>query len=87
MTENFPDELYQMQSKHAKGTKRRANITLEVEGEKRFKTYFNVREYANSKKKTIYFSYSNDILNQLKTFVIKNFYTKRQSPKLLLLNF
>ena len=34
MIENFPDQLYQLESKLAKGAKLHANITLELEGEK-----------------------------------------------------
>ena len=34
MIENLQDELYQLENKQAKGAKLRANIRLEVEGEK-----------------------------------------------------
>ena len=34
MIKNIPDQLYQLESKHAKGAKLHANITLELEGEK-----------------------------------------------------
>ena len=42
-TENLPDELYQLESEHAKGAELHKNIILEFEGEKRFKTYFIVQ--------------------------------------------
>ena len=41
---NFPNELYQLESKHAKGLKLNANIILELEGKKYCKTYFNILE-------------------------------------------
>ena len=46
----MPDELYQLESEHAKGAKLPVNIILELEGEKCSKTYFNVleKQYAKS---------------------------------------
>ena len=51
MIKNLPDEIYQLESEHAKGDKRHTNTILELEGEKSFKTYFNVleRQYGKSK--------------------------------------
>ena len=50
MNENFPHELYQLESEFAKGARLNANIILELEGKKHSKTYFNVleRQYAKS---------------------------------------
>ena len=50
MTENLPDELYQLDSEHAKGAKLCINIMLELKVEKSCKTCFNVleRQYAKS---------------------------------------
>ena len=50
MTENLPDELYQLDSEHAKGAKLCVNIMLELKVEKSCKTCFNVleRQYAKS---------------------------------------
>ena len=42
MIENLPDELYQLESEHEKGSKLHRNIILELEDEKYSKIYFNV---------------------------------------------
>ena len=64
-----------------------ANITLEFEGEKCFKTYFNVleRQYTKSlnftdDKKTNYSSNTNDILESAKNFYEKIYTKAKQSP-------
>ena len=49
MIKNLPDELYQLESKHAKGAKLRANIRWELQDKKCSKTYFNILERQNIK--------------------------------------
>ena len=44
MIENLQYELYQLESKHAKGVKRRANIKWEPEGKKCPKMFLKVLE-------------------------------------------
>ena len=40
MIENFQDQFYQLENKQAKGAKRCANITWELDGEKYLKNIF-----------------------------------------------
>ena len=44
MIESLPDELNQFESEYAKGAKLHANIILELERDKCYKTYVNVLE-------------------------------------------
>ena len=49
MIKDLSDELYQLESKHAKCTKLLATIILELEGDKCSKTCFNVLDGQYSK--------------------------------------
>ena len=60
MIENLQDELYQLENKQAKGTKLRANIRWELEGEKCSKTFFKVLERQNMQNQTISELYNDD---------------------------
>ena len=82
----MPDELYQLESEHAKGAKLRGNIILKLQDEKRSKTYFSVLKikpyseldtYDNKK----YFNKPNDIVKSGKNLYEK-LSTKRQPPEL-----
>ena len=53
MIENLQDELYQLESKQAKGTKLRANIRQELEGEKCSNIFFKVLEGQSLQSQTI----------------------------------
>ena len=44
MIEKLLDQRYLLANVHAKGAKPHADIILELEGKKRFKTYFKVLE-------------------------------------------
>ena len=53
MINNLEDELYTLETKQGTGTKIRANIKWDVEGEKCSKSFFNVRERQNMQYQTI----------------------------------
>ena len=60
MIENLQDELYQLENKQAKGTKLRANIRWELEGEKCSKTFFKVLKRQNMQNQAISELYTDD---------------------------
>ena len=86
MIENFPDELYQLQSVYEKDAKLHANIMLELEGEKCSKIISmylkdNMQNQKTSElytddKKTKYSSSPNDNLKSAQNFYEK-LYMKR----------
>ena len=95
MIENLQDELYQLENKQAKGTKLRANIRWELEGEKCSKTFFKVLKRQNMQNQAISELYTDDNESKYssspkdispKTFYEK-LYTKAATFWLLLLNF
>ena len=50
MIENVQDELYQLENKQPNGVKLRANMRLELEGEKYSKTFLKGLERQNLQK-------------------------------------
>lgn len=59
MTGNLPDELYPLESEHAKEARLCANIIFELEGQKCSKTYFTLLE-KHYKNQTITELYTGD---------------------------
>ena len=89
----MPDELYQLESEHAKGAKLRANIILKAKNASKLISMY-LKD--NLENQTISELYSDDKKKNILASVVtrksakgfyKNFYTKRQPQKLPLLNF
>ena len=57
---NLQDKLYQLENKQAKGTKLRARIKSELEGEKCSKIFFEVLRRRNVQNQTIFKIYTDD---------------------------
>ena len=98
MIEKFQDQFYQLENKQAKGAKRCANITWELDGEKCLKKIFwkylkdricRIKEDLNYmpmiKNQNILATWRT--FSNQKTYFMKDFTPTPQLPKLLLLHF